>query len=132
MQRRRLERGTAKTNSAAMAKRGTASAERGAVTAELAIALPAVMLVVGLILAVGQWQLQQQRLLVSAATVARALARGESQSLIDEWVARLPAQLEISYGSNLVCARLSQASALPGFDNLEGLKVSEEQCAEKQ
>jgi hypothetical protein len=108
------------------------SGETGAVTAELAVALPAVMLVVGLILAVGQWQIQQQRLLVSAATVARAAARGESQSLIDEWVARLPARLGLSYGSNLVCARLSQASALIGFEKFAGLQISEQQCAEKQ
>lgn len=119
MQRRRLER-------------GLAIAERGAVTAELAVALPAVMLVVGLILAVGQWQLQQQRLLVSAATVARALARGEAQPIIDEWVARLPAHLKVSYGSNLVCARLSQSSVILGFEKIAGLGVSEQQCAEKQ
>ena len=108
------------------------SAETGSVTAELAVALPAVMLVVGLILAVGQWQIQQQRLLVSAATVARALARGEAQPLIEEWVGRLPARLSVSYGSNLVCARLSQASALLGFEKFAGLQVSEQQCAEKQ
>ncbi len=108
------------------------SAQTGAVTAELAVALPAVMLVVGLILAVGQWQLQQQRLLVGAATVARALARGESQDLVDEWARRLPAHLGISYGSNLVCVRLSQASALLGFERFAGLQVSEQQCAEKQ
>jgi hypothetical protein len=108
------------------------SGENGAVTAELAVALPAVMLVVGLILAVGQWQMQQQRLLVSAATVARAAARGEAQSLIDEWVARLPARLNLSYGSNLVCARLSQASELMGIEKFAALQISEQQCAEKQ
>ena len=110
---------------------GDFSTEAGAVTAELAVALPAVMLVIGLILAVGQWQLQQQRLLVSAATVARAIARGEAPELIDEWVRRLPAQLEVSYGSNLVCARLSQAS-VSVLKGLAGFKVSELQCAEKQ
>jgi Flp pilus assembly protein TadG len=108
------------------------SGEQGAVTAELAVALPAVMLVVGLILAVGQWQLQQQRLLVSAATIARALARGESQDLVDEWVLQSQARLEVSYGSNLVCARLSQASSLLGFQKFADLKVSEQQCAQKQ
>jgi len=108
------------------------SREQGSVTAELAVALPAVMLVVGLIVGVGQWQLQQQRLLVGAATVARALARGESQELIDEWVSRSRASLEVSYGSNLVCARLSQTSALLGFEKFAALKVSERQCAEKQ
>ena len=108
------------------------NAEAGAVTAELAVALPAVMLVVGLIASVGQWQLQQQRLLVGAATVARALARGEALGLVDEWVARLPARLNVSFGSNLVCARLSQASVLLGFEKFAGLTVSEQQCAEKQ
>jgi Flp pilus assembly protein TadG len=102
------------------------------VTAELAVALPAVMLVVGLIVGVGQWQLQQQRLLVGAATVARAIARGESQEIVDEWVQRSRAALKVSYGSNLVCARLSQASALLGFEKFGNLQVSEQQCAEKQ
>jgi Flp pilus assembly protein TadG len=90
------------------------------------------MLVVGLILAVGQWQLQQQRLLVGAATIARALARGEPQALADEWAQQSQARLEVSYGSNLVCARLSQASELLGLEKFAGLKVSEQQCAEKQ
>ena len=126
MQHRRLERGTA------IFGRGRAIAERGTVTAELAVAMPSVMLVVGLILGVGQWQLQQQRLLVSAATVARALARGEAQGLVDEWVQRLPARLSVSYGSDLVCARLSQASKLLGFEKFTSLQVSEQQCAEKQ
>jgi hypothetical protein len=106
--------------------------EDGAVTAELAIALPAVMVLVGLVIAVASWQVQQQRLLVAAASIARAEVRGESQEMVDEWVRRLGARLELSYGSNLVCARLSQASALMVFENFGNLQVSEQQCAEKQ
>lgn len=126
----RAEKGTSSEKCAAGEK--GAAVERGAVTAELALALPAVMLVVGLILAVGQWQLQQQRLLVDAATIARALARGESQALVDEWTQQSQAHLEISYGSNLVCARLSQASELLGLEKFAQLSISEQQCAEKQ
>jgi len=106
--------------------------ERGAVTAELAVALPAVMVVVGVILGVGQWQLQQQRLVVGAATIARALARGEDQATIDEFAGQLGAKLDVSFGSNLVCARLSQTSNVIGLSQFDALEVSEEQCAEKQ
>ena len=101
-------------------------------TAELAVVLPAILLVVALILGVGQWQLQQQRLVVAAATIARALARGEDQALVDEFVERLGAQLEVNFGSHLVCARLSQASSIMGLAQVNALELSEEQCAEKQ
>ena len=106
--------------------------ERGAVTAELALALPAVMGVIAIIIGVGQWQLQQQRLVVGAATIARALARGEDQALVDEFAQQQGARLETSFGSNLVCARLSQESAVIGLARFGALEVSEEQCAAKQ
>jgi Flp pilus assembly protein TadG len=106
--------------------------EVGSVTAELAIALPSVMLLAAIILGVGQWQIQQQRLLVGAATIARALARSESQALIDEWVSRLPARLKVSYADTLVCATLTQDLNFVAFEKLGNLQVSEQQCAQKQ
>ena len=106
--------------------------ERGAVTAELALALPAVMAIAALIIGVGQWQLQQQRLVVGAATIARALARGEDQALVDEFAQQLAARLDVSFGSNLVCAKLSQASPVAALARFGALEVSEEQCAAKQ
>jgi Flp pilus assembly protein TadG len=102
------------------------------VTAEFAVALPAVMSVIAIIIGIGQWQLQQHRLVVGAATIARAIARGEEQALVDEFVGRLGAQLETSFGSNLVCARLSQASEVLGLASFGAIEVSEEQCAAKQ
>jgi len=111
---------------------GRGATQRGAVTAELAVALPAVVALVSVILAIGQWQVQQQRLLVAAATAARAVARGEDQALIDDWAKQLGASLELSYSETLVCADLSQTSQLPGLARVGFLRVSERQCAQKQ
>lgn len=56
-----------------------APGERGAVTAEFAVALPAVLLVLGLLLAGAAAGLTQLRLEEAARAGARALARGEDQ-----------------------------------------------------
>ncbi|WP_395243834.1 TadE family type IV pilus minor pilin [Agromyces sp. MMS24-K17] len=56
----------------------SADGERGSATAELAVALPAVALVLAACLGAVQLGAQQVRLTDAAADAARALARGES------------------------------------------------------
>lgn len=51
--------------------------ERGTVTAELAVALPAVILVLGLSIQLLQLPVERMDLAVSAGEQARAIARGE-------------------------------------------------------
>lgn len=63
--------------------------ERGAVTAEFAVALPAVILLVSFLLAGGAAGMTQLRLEEGARAGARALARGESISAVQEIVRRL-------------------------------------------
>lgn len=59
-----------------------APGERGAVTAEFAVALPAVLLVLGLLLTGAAAGLTQLRLEEAARAGARALARGEDQASV--------------------------------------------------
>lgn len=71
--------------------RGSADARtcRGAVTAEFAVALPAVLLVLGLLLAGSAAGLTQLRLEEAARAGARALARGEDTAAVGGIVRRL-------------------------------------------
>lgn len=76
------------------AKRGSragqaAAAARGAVTAEFAVALPAVVLLLGLLLAGSAAGLTQLRLEEAARAGARALARGEDAAAVGGIVRRL-------------------------------------------
>lgn len=62
---------------------------RGAVTAEFAVALPAVVLLLALLLAGSAAGVTQMRLEEAARAAARALARGEDPSAVDAIVRRL-------------------------------------------
>ncbi len=68
---------------------GGAGASRGAVTAEFAVALPAVVLLLGLLLAGSAAGLSQLRLEEAARAGARALARGEDAGSVGGIVRRL-------------------------------------------
>lgn len=79
--------------------------DRGSVTAEFAIALPALMLVLACCLAGLQVAVTQVRLQDAAAAAARSLARGESAAV----AARLVPGATVSRNGegDLVCATLS-------------------------
>ncbi|WP_237715791.1 TadE family type IV pilus minor pilin [Arthrobacter sp. M2012083] len=64
-------------------------AERGAVTAEFAVALPAVVLLLALLLAGGAAGITQLRLEEAARAGARASARGETSGSVEGVVKRL-------------------------------------------
>jgi hypothetical protein len=68
---------------------GVAAAARGAVTAEFAVALPAVVLLLGLLLAGSAAGLTQLRLEEAARAGARALARGEDAAAVGGIVRQL-------------------------------------------
>ncbi|WP_268920999.1 TadE family type IV pilus minor pilin [Paramicrobacterium chengjingii] len=88
--------------------------EHGSVTAELAVVIPAVMLV----LALCMWGLQatvlQVRVTDAAADAARTLARGDSMSLARSRAATLVdgAQVSSSHSGDFVCATVSTRSAV--------------------
>lgn len=113
------------------------SDERGSVTAELAMSLPAVALVIGITLGAFALQIERMKLVEVSATAARAIARGESEenarTLITELLFPLPSDsllIEYEHRENVVCAKLSRQFSLPGLGaNL--FDVSEVQCARK-
>lgn len=92
------------TNPAA-ARPGRSLAERGSVTAELAVALPAVVLLLAMLLLGGSAGVLQLRLEESARAAARALARGETPAEAENIavsIAGPSAAVSIGSGSSLV------------------------------
>ena len=71
-------------------------AGRGAVTAEFAVALPAVLLLLALLLAGSAAGVTQLRLEEAARAGARALARGEDAAAVDAIVRRLAGASAVS------------------------------------
>lgn len=82
-------------------------------TAEFAVALPAVMAVAALLLGGAGLQLQRLQLFETAATLARAAARGESQEQLSALAAQVEphAKLNLSYTEDFVCVRLERGLA---------------------
>lgn len=101
--------------------------DRGSVTAEFAIALPAAMLVLGV--AIGAIVLAAERvsLTSSAAEIARLEARGDTAAAQSQ-ILRLPAKVSISRARHelLHCVQL-RAAPRPGV--LQGLTVEAQSCA---
>src|SRR3954452_12590880 len=62
--------------------RGPAGRERGAVTAELAVALPSVVLMLAMLLATATASINQMRCIDAARAAARAAARDEPTSAV--------------------------------------------------
>lgn len=114
-----------------------ALSDKGSVTAELALAMPAVSLVIAITLGAFALQIERMKLVGVSAMAARAVARGEPEenirALILEMSSTLDSQdiqLEIQTRENTVCVNLSrnfEIAGLPGklFD------FSELQCARK-
>lgn len=111
--------------------------DKGSVTAELALAMPAVSLVIAITLGAFALQIERMKLVGVSAMAARAIARGETQENVRALVLEMsstsePQQinLEIQTRDNTVCVNLSrnfEIAGLPGklFD------FSELQCARK-
>lgn len=94
------------------------ASERGSVTAEFAVAIPAVMLVLAACLVCFQLAIQQLRLQDAAATTARALARGDSAAAFPG------ANVTTRADGELLCARLTLAAQPPLF-----IELSAQSCA---
>jgi Flp pilus assembly protein TadG len=108
---------------------------RGSVTAELAIAMPAVSLVIAITLGAFALQIERMKLVDVAATAARAIARGESEDTVIELVGQLTQsaqgnQLEFITLENLACVKLSKQIARPGL-GAQMFELTESQCARK-
>ena len=107
--------------------------DSGSVTAELVLALPAVVMIVALALCAMSVQLQRIELVSAASTIARAIARGEPIEIVDALVSKLGEQVgfEIQEELGVVCVILRSEIGIFSID-LTGLELIETQCAKAQ
>lgn len=111
------------------------SNSRGSVTAELAIAMPAVSLIIAVTLAAFALQVERMKMVEVSATAARAIARGESEDLVRELANQmLSAKPKVSFQvvmlENLACVTLVQPVTVPGL-GAGAFDLTETSCARK-
>jgi hypothetical protein len=109
--------------------------QRGSITAELVMAMPAVALIISLTLGAFALQIERMKMVGVAATAARAIARGEDSDLVAGMVAELlgvssTTNLDIVFREEFACAILTRAFEIPGLET-EILELSETHCARK-
>lgn len=110
-----------------MIYRNLANAERGSVTAEFAVVMPAVIAVMLVMLAAFSIQVQIFELSQQAAIAARAFGRGEPLELIEGWF-KGKVQVEFEQRGQLVCATALRQVTLPGFAAAT-MPIAAEHCA---
>ena len=98
--------------------------DRGSATAEFAVAMPAVLLVLALSLGATQLAGLQLRVQDAAADAARLLARGESAAPA---VSRVGAVMSSSRQGSLICVELTAAPVGPAA--MLGLRAEASSCA---
>ena len=105
----------------------SAEHDRGSVTAEFAVALPAIALVLAACLGSVHLVAQQVRLTDAAADAARALGRGETSAVAESIAMRVSggARMAVAEDSMFVCVTLSANGA--GVLSSVGLEA--ESCA---
>ena len=107
-------------------------AERGAVTAEFAVVLPAVALILAISLGSLSAQVERMRLVSVAAGLARAIGRGETQALALERFQPNLAGRKVAFSAekDLVCAEVSLEFDIVGLPG-PGLRLADRECARK-
>lgn len=106
------------------------NSDGGSVTAEIAIALPAVVMVIAVTIAGFGLQVERMKFVSMASSSARAIGRGEDAGRVEAEFKELAsgAELSIQYLENHVCARIERTFQVAG---IESFTVSERQCARK-
>jgi hypothetical protein len=100
------------------------------VTAELVLALPAVLLIMTIAVAAMSLQSAKLQLINVAAMAASAVARGEPAALIDQLVGTAGEQVgfELEELEDMVCVKLSVDAPIAGIE-IGFLELVEKQCA---
>lgn len=104
--------------------------ESGSVTAEFAVVLPTVMLILVISLGALSATVERIRLVSVSAGVARALARAEPIDKVRQVYSNQLAgrKLVITETGELVCAKVGLTLKLPGLPDFD-LRLAETQCA---
>jgi len=109
--------------------------EQGSVTAEFAVVLPGVVLILYFALSVLAMQTSRIGLVELAAESARALARGESEGLVEQLIEGTGLGKQVSFTTTFsdlsVCVELIRFSQIPPFGPDLAIEVKEIQCARK-
>ena len=109
--------------------------DNGSVTAEFAIVLPGVLLVLFMALSVLNVQASRIALVEVAAEGSRAIARGESEQLVSQLLAEFDLEPNTTFHSSFkdysVCLEVSERHELKVFGGLFPIEVKEVQCARK-
>lgn len=109
------------------------SSERGAVTAELVLALPAALMVLTAAIGALGVQLQRMEMISNASLLARSIAAGDPIGVVDSLVSELGdgIEFEIHEDEGMVCVCLRANLEVFGFD-FGDLELIENQCARAQ
>jgi hypothetical protein len=90
--------------------------------------LPVAVMIIGIALGALSLQLERLKLVTAAATVSRALARGESVSKLAPLISGH--KLLVTEQENYLCAELVAKLALPGLPG-KIFSISDRECARK-
>jgi hypothetical protein len=109
--------------------------QQGSVTAEFAIILPGVLLILFLALSVQSLQSSRMALVELAAEGSRALARGESKSLVTNLISQSglgpSVSFEVIYQDLSVCVEVLQTHQIKALGGLAPIELKEVQCSRK-
>ena len=109
--------------------------EKGSVTAEFAIVLPGVLLILFFSLSVLALQASRIGLVELAAQGSRALARGESEELVTQLLRESQlgqkASFRVSYKELSICVEVVQTAGIGGLGEVFPIELSETQCSRK-
>lgn len=107
--------------------------DSGAVTAEFAIVLPGVLILLYLAFSVMGVQTARIGLVQLAAESSRALARGEPESVVTQLIQESGRSISSKpvYSDLSVCVELVQISQIQALGTLFPLELKEVQCARK-
>jgi len=109
--------------------------EQGSVTAEFAIILPGVLLILFLALSVQSLQTSRIALVELAAEGSRALARGESKALVTNLISQSglgsALSFEVTYKDLSVCVGVLQTHRIRALGGLFPIELKEVQCSRK-
>ncbi len=108
----------------------TPRGESGSVTAEFAVTLPAVLLVLVLCIGAGSVSVQRIEAQSAAAAAARMVARGEGRGQVTDAVGRLApgASVRVQRRGDFVCADVSSEARFVAARSL-GARVTGRACA---
>jgi Flp pilus assembly protein TadG len=105
-----------------------ASSERGAVTAEFVMVLPVVVMILGVTLGSLAIQLERMKLVSVAATVSRAVARGEPETKLE--ILTFGRKVTFKNTAEMICAEVSAELILPALPGMP-FSISDTECARR-